>query len=64
MMQLGFVRRWVEMVMACVRTVTYTPVINGKQSGAIVPSRGLRQGDLLSPFLFLIYAEGLVSMIK
>ena len=61
---MGFASRWVEMVMEYVRTVTYSTVINGRQWGHIKPSRGLRQGDLMSSYLLLIAAKGLLSLIK
>ena len=52
------------MVMECVQSVTYLVMNNGKQCGRIVPSRGLRQRDPLSPFLFLLCVEGLSCQLK
>ncbi|KAK9217220.1 hypothetical protein WN943_005845 [Citrus x changshan-huyou] len=43
--------------------VRYHVIRNGKVIGPIVPSRGLRQGDPLSPYLFILYAEGLNFLI-
>ena len=64
MEKLGIHRRMVEVVMRCVCTITYSVRINGKPTGRITPSRGLRQGDPLSPCLFLLYAEGLSGLIR
>lgn len=51
-------------MMQCVTSVTYSIRINGKPRGQIAPTRGLRQSDPLSLYLFLLCAKGLSSLIK
>ena len=61
---MGFQDSRVAMIMQCVSTVTYSILLNGEPKGFIQPSKGLRQGDLLSPFLFLFCAEGLNALLN
>ena len=64
MRRLGFLERWTNLMMLCVKTVSYSILVNSKPKGEIQPSRGTRQGDPLSPFIFLLCTEGLHSLIS
>ena len=64
MLKMGFHATWVDILMRCVRSVSYSIKINGRPIGHITPTRGLRQRDPLSPYLFLICVEGLFAMLK
>jgi hypothetical protein len=63
MIRLGFDQAWVNLIMSCVTSVNYRVWFNSDETEAFVPTRGIRQGDPLSPYLFLICAEGLSSLV-
>jgi hypothetical protein len=54
---MGFAERWIQLIMKCVSFVTYLVIINGNLVGRIQPTKGIRQGDPLSPCLFILCAE-------
>ena len=64
MQKLGFDPRWVNLAMDTVTTASYSVLINGEPKGWITQSRGIRQGDPLSPYLFLLCAEGLTTLLN
>ena len=64
MLQMGFSEKWVALVMECITTMTHSLLINGEPQETITPTRGIRQGDPLSPYLFLLCSEGLHRLIQ
>ena len=64
MEKMGFCARWVALMISYVKMESYSIMVNREPMGMIHPKRGIRQGDPLSPFLFLLCMEGLHALIK
>jgi hypothetical protein len=54
---LGFNSIWINWISQCITTSSFSILLDGSPYGKFAPSRGLRQGDPLSPFLFILGSE-------
>lgn len=61
---MGFGNRWVKWVEFCIKTVRFSILVKGEPVGFFASGRGLRQGDPISLFLFILVMEGFGSMMR
>lgn len=61
--RMKFPDKWISLIYQCISTVQYQIQVNGYLSQPINPSRGIRQGDPLSPYLYILAANVLSSLI-
>jgi len=64
MLKMGFCAKWVSLTMQCISMVSFSVKINGEPTPFFSSSRGLRQGDPLSPYLFILISNVLTWLMK
>ncbi|XP_028115979.1 uncharacterized protein LOC114313761 [Camellia sinensis] len=64
MSNFGFGDKWVEWIKTCISLAIIFVLVNGSPTSEFSSHKGLRQGDLLSPFLFNLVEEGLNILME
>jgi hypothetical protein len=64
MPKMGFHDVFVSLIMRCVTSASLSVRVNGVLTESFKPARGIRQGDPISPYLFLLCDEGLSCLLK
>lgn len=63
MLKMGFHMGWIDLIINYISSVTHSLLINGKPQPPFNQSRGLRQGNSLFPYLFILRAEVLSKLL-
>lgn len=60
----GFSNKARKLILSCLTSVEFNILLNGSITGKVIPSKGLRKGDPLSPFFFILCFEILTKLIE
>jgi hypothetical protein len=63
MKKMGFHPTWISWIETCISFFSFSILINGNSFGLLFPERCLRQGDPLSPFMFILRSKVLSRLL-
>ena len=64
LMKKQFPDKWRKWIHSCISFVQYSIMINDKPRGKIIPNSGIRQGDRISPFIFVLAMDYLNKILQ
>ncbi|KAI5352439.1 hypothetical protein L3X38_005330 [Prunus dulcis] len=64
LLKMGFDQTWLRLVMRCITSVSFIVLLNGKSENLFKPSRGIRHGDPISPYIFILVSDVLSVMLN
>lgn len=64
MAKLGFFEQWIALIMYYVSSINYHSLLEGSKVGPFVSQHGIKQGDSLSPYLFILVLKGISTILK
>jgi len=60
----NFPKAWIDLIITCINSPNLSVLINGEKLDPFLPLRGIRQGDLLSLYIFILCMEYLADLIN